>query len=327
MTPKVPATMKAAAIDRFGPPKVLTIHTLPVPQPGPAEVLIALHAAGVGVWDASVRDGSWQPAGRPAFPFVPGTDGAGIVVAKGARVRRFRVGDRVWAYHYANPKGGFYAEYAAVDAEHVGHMPPRLDFLQAGAGATTGLTALQGINDALRVRRGETVLIFGASGAVGTLALQFAKRRRADVLATASGRDAAALLRRLGADGVFDARSDDAVERLRALAPDGIDAALALAGGDTLEQCLGLVRAGGRVAYPNGVEPEPRRRRGVRLLAYNAEHGPQEFERLERAVAEARLIVPIARAYPLSQAAKAHERLEKGHVLGRIILRIRRGNQ
>src|SRR5437879_9113051 len=95
--PAIPATMKAAAIDKFGPPSNLKLHTLPVPKPKPDEVLIALHAAGVGVWDASVRDGSWQPGGRPKFPLVPGTDGAGIVVGKGARVRRFNLGDRVYA--------------------------------------------------------------------------------------------------------------------------------------------------------------------------------------------------------------------------------------
>ncbi len=169
-------------------------------------------------------------------------------------------------------------------------------------------------------------MIFGASGAVGTLAVQFAKRRRARVLATASARNATLLVRRLGADAVIDARSGDAIERLRALAPDGIDAALVLAGGDALEPCLSLVRAGGRVAYPNGVEPEPRRRPRIRLLPYDAIAGPSEFARLGRAVAEARLRVPIAAVYPLSQAAKAHARLEKGHVLGRIVLRIRRGS-
>jgi len=171
--------MKAAAIDRFGPPSVLKLHTLPVPEPGPSEVLIALYAAGVGVWDAEVREGSWRPFGNPKFPRVLGTDRAGIVVAKGARVRRFRVGDRVWACDYANPKGGFYAEYVAVDSQHAGRAPKHLDLLQAGAAATTGLTALQGIDGALHVRAGETVLIYGASGGVGTLAVQFAKRRRA----------------------------------------------------------------------------------------------------------------------------------------------------
>jgi NADPH:quinone reductase-like Zn-dependent oxidoreductase len=323
----VPETMKAAALEKFGGPEVLTLHTLPVPLPGAGEVLIELYAAGVGIWDASVRDGSWRPFGRPRFPLMPGTDGAGIVVQRGPHIRRFDIGDRVWAYHYANPKGGFYAEYVAVNVDHVGNMPGRLDFEQAGAGATTGLTALQGIDDHLRVGRGETVLVFGATGAVGTLAVQFAKRHRARVLTTASTSDGAALLRKLGADGVFDARSKDAAERLRELAPDGIDAALVLAGGGTLETCLDLVRKDGRVAYPNGVWPEPRKRPKLQVRAYNGEAGQREFERLEHAVAQARLFVPVAEVFSLEQAAKAHERLRQGSVLGRIVLNIRPGNR
>ncbi len=322
---RIPGAMNAVALEEFGPPRVLTLHTLPVPVPGPTEVLIELHAAGVGVWDTSVRDGSWKPAGRPRFPLVPGTDGAGVVVLRGSRVRRFKAGDRVWAYHYANPRGGFYAEYAAVDVANVGKMPRRLDMLQAGAGATTGLTALQGIDDALRAVPGETVLIFGATGAVGTLAVQFAKRHRARVIATASYTEGAELLRKLGADRVFDARSSDAAELLRQAAPDGIDAALVLAGGETLEACLDLVRQNGRIAYPNGVWPEPRKRRKIQVIAYNAEPGPREFERLEHAAARARLTVPIAETFPPDQAAKAHERLQQGHILGRIVLRIRQG--
>jgi NADPH:quinone reductase-like Zn-dependent oxidoreductase len=321
----VPETMKAAAVDRFGPPAALTLHTLPVPEPGPREVLIALHAAGVGVWDAAIRDGSWQPAGRSRFPLIPGIDGAGIVTRTGARVRRLAVGDRVYALEFAKPNGGFYAEYVAVDAEHAAPVPRRLDMREAAAAVTTGLTALQGIDDTLRLRRGETVLVFGASGGVGTLAVQFAKRRRARVLATASGRAATALVRPLGADAAVDARSRDAADRLRSLAPDGLDAVLALAGGDELERCLDLVRAGGRVAYPNGIDPEPRRRRGVRLLPFDGVAGRQEFARLDRAVTEARLRVPIAAVYPLAQAAKAHARLERGQILGRVVLEIRRG--
>lgn len=316
-TATIPATMKAAAIDRFGPPSALRLHTLPTPKPGRGQVLIALHAAGVGIWDASIRDGSWQPDGHPKFPLIPGTDGAGIVVAKGPDVRRFRVGERVYANDF-----GCYAEYVAVDADGVGRVPQRLDFKQAGAAATTGLTALQGI-DALRLRRGQTVLIYGASGAVGTLAVQFAKRKQARVLATASGREAAALVRRLGADAVIDARSESAIEQLRKLAPEGIDAALILAGSDSLEHCLDLVRTGGRIAYPNGIEPEPRKRPKIQLIAYDGEAGPREFAQLARAVDEAQLRVPIAAVYPLAQAAKAHTRLERGHVIGRIELQIR----
>src|ERR1700694_1586887 len=125
-------TMRAAAIDRFGPPSVLKLHTLPVPEPGRRGVRIRLDAAAVGIWDADIR-GGWWPQGRPKFPLVLGTDGAGIVDAKGAQGRRFRIGDRVWAYEFINPKGGFYAEYVAVNAEHVGRVPRRLDQLHAGA--------------------------------------------------------------------------------------------------------------------------------------------------------------------------------------------------
>jgi NADPH:quinone reductase len=316
-----PATMKAAAIDRFGPARVLKLHTLPVPAPRPGQVLIALHAAGVGAWDAQVRNGSWRPYGRPRFPLVPGTDGAGFVVAKGAGVRRLRIGERVWAADYAS---GFYTEYVAVNARHAARVPLRLGMLEAGAGLVTGLTALQGIDDALHVRRGDTVLVFGASGAVGTLAVQFAKRRKARVIATASGPKAARLMRRLGADGVFDARASTAVQRLGALAPGGITAVLALAGGGALERCLDLVQPGGRIAYPHGVEPVPQRRSATRLRAYDAVLAPRELARLDRAVREARLRVPIAAMYPLARAAQAHQRLERGHLAGRLILRIRR---
>jgi NADPH2:quinone reductase len=319
----VPATMKAAVIDRFGPPGVLTLRTVPTPDVGPGELLIALHAAGIGIWDAKIRDGTWAE-GDERFPLILGTDGAGTVAAVGPRVRGFAVGERVWAYAYENDKGGFYAQFVVVAAENAAPCPERLDLLHAGAAAVTALTAQQGIDDHLAVRRGETVLVFGGTGAVGTLAIQLARRKGARVLATASGRAAAALVRKLGADGSFDARKPKELGRLPALAPDGIDAVLALAGGDALERCLELVHGGGRVAYPNGVEPPPRKRRGLEVRAYDAAPGRREWRRLDRAVSDARLTVPIAATYPLAQAAKAHARVEKGRALGRVALRVRR---
>jgi NADPH:quinone reductase len=317
-------TMKAAAIDRPGPPSALKLHRLPVPQVAANEVLIALHTAGVGGWDTDIRKGSW-PNGRPKFPFVLGTDGAGIVIGRGARVRRFRKGERVWGYEFANPKGGFYAEYVAVDAQHVGRVPRSLNLLHAGAATVVALTALQGIEAVLRVRRGETVLIFGATGAVGTMAVQFARLRGARVIATATGRKAARLVASLGAQGSFDARAKDAVAKLRALAPQGLDAVLALAGGGTLTRCLDLLKPRGRVAHPNGVEPEPKRgKRRISVKGYDAEASPRHFARLERAATAARLKTPLAAAYPLAQAWRAHARLERGRVIGRVVLRIRR---
>lgn len=317
-------TMKAAAIDRFGPPEVIKLHEVPMPEIAPHEVLIALYGAGVGAWDVEVRTGAWRPKGRPKFPLILGLDGAGVVAAKGSRVRNLHVGDRVWSYDWANKKGGFYAEYVAVDHDLAATIPEHLSLLEAGAGCVTGLTAFQGIEDHLRVRKGETVLIFGATGAVGTLAVQFASRRLAHVVATASHHRGAALARKLGADTVIDARKDDAADKLSEIAPDGIDAVLALSGGENLERLLDLVSDGGRVAWPNGVDPEPRKRRKLEMTSYDAEAGPRDYARLKRAAEEIPLQVPISAIYPLADAAKAHQQLETSQVLGRIVLRIRR---
>ena len=319
----IPDTMKAAAVDRFGPPSALTLHEVPVPRPGPQEVLIAIDTAGVGSWDASIRDGSWRKPGRTRFPLVPGVDGSGVVVARGARVRRVHVGDRVHAYEFGNRQGGFYAEFAAAHASHVSRVPRGLDLRDAAAVATTGLTALQGI-DALEVRRGQSVLIFGASGAVGTMAVQFAARRGAHVIATASGAAAARLVRTLGAHRVIDARRTESTDRLRRLAPDGLDGVFALAGGAGLERCLDFMRPKGRLVHPNGIEPVPMERRTFRVHAFDAIANSREFEKLNRHLGNRRIRVPITAKYPLGKAAQAHRRLEREHVLGRMILQVHR---
>lgn len=315
--------MRAAVMDRFGGPEVLTLRVVPVPALDPSEVLIAVHTAGVGSWDADMREGWWPDGDRPAFPLVLGTDGSGTIAAVGSRVRRFTAGERVYAYSFANPKGGFYAEYVAVAADKAGRPPAHLSLAEAGAVPTTGLTAIQGVDDVLHVRRGEAVVIHGAGGGVGSLAIQFAKMRGARVLATASGRDGVALVRRLGADAAVDGRREDLAAAALAFAPGGVDALLAFAGGKPLTRLLDAVRNGGRVAFPNGVEPAPRKRRGLSLQSYDATPGVREFERLRRAITAARLEVPIAAWYPLAQAAKAHARLAKRHVRGKIVLRVR----
>ena len=317
----IPATMRAAAIDRFGGPQVLSIHTLPVPEPNAQEVLIAVDVAGVGTWDAGQRSGEWAE-GEEDFPLVLGIDGAGTVVAVGARVERVAIGDYVYSYSYSNPKGGYYAEYVAVSAGKVAPVAEALDATSAGALPALGLTALQGVDDALELTDGETVIVHGASGNVGMLALQFAKHRGTRVLATASGPDGVEFVRRLGADEVIDGRRDDIVAAAKRFAPDGVDAVLAFVGGEELTRCLDALRHGGRVAYPNGIEPEPRKRRGLRIKAYDAEVGPREFERLGRTIESAHPEIPIAEVFSLADAAKAHERLDRGHVLGRIVLSI-----
>jgi NADPH2:quinone reductase len=315
--------MKAAAVPRFGPPSLLKIHRVPVPTPGPSEVLIEIDTAGVGVWDASIRSGEWKSPGRTKFPLIPGTDGSGTIAAIGSRVRRFRVGDRVYAYEFGNRQGGFYAEFAVCRAEHAGRAPKTLSFEEAGAVATTGLTAMQGVR-LLRLRKGATVLVFGATGAVGTIAMQLARHAGYRVLATASGKSSTTLVKKLGARGVFDARSKDMAEELRRLAPDGIDGVLAFAGGDALERCLDFVNKGGPVVFPNGVEPEPKARRSMKIKTYDGVASPAEFAALTRLIDRAKIRVPIAGVYPLASANRAHQRLAKGHIDGRLVLRVHR---
>jgi len=307
--------MKAVSIDRRGR---VSIRDVPVPAVGRREVRIAVDTAGVGSWDAEMR-----PEGRERF-LVPGSDGAGLVVAGGAGVRRFRARERVYAYSYLNRKGGFHAELVTVLAKNVARVPRGLGMKDAGAIATTGLTALQGVDDALRLRKGESVIVHGASGGVGTLALQFAKWRGARVLAIASGKDGVRLARRLGADVAVDGKREDLRAAARRFAPTGVDAVLAFVGGKSLARCLDAVKPrGGRLAYPNGVEPVPRKRKAIQVVAYDAVPGVREFERLNRAIVAAKLKVPIAKTYPLERADDAYRFVRRGHVLGKVVLRIR----
>ena len=319
----VPQTMRAAAIDKAGGPEVITLHTLPVPRPDADEVLIAVHTAGVASWDVYVRQHP-EALKHSHFPLVLGTDGSGVIAAVGSQVRGFKPGDEVYTYSWDNPQGGFYAEYVAVPAERVGHLPPGMSLRDAGAIATTALTAIQGIDDNLRIKSGETLIIHGAAGGVGSLAVQFARLRGARVLATATGEDGASFVKRLGADAVVDGRKADIVAAARQFAPGGVDAVLAFAGGDALERCLDALKSGGRVAFPLGVSPEPKPRVELRSATrYNAVAGPAEFERLNQAIIAAKLQVAIEAEYPLADAAKAQQRIEAGHVLGKVVLRIR----
>lgn len=315
-------TMQAVAIDRFGGPETIHLQTLPVPEVGPDEVLIRVESAGVGVWDPFEREGGFARmfGTEPEFPYVLGSEGAGTVVAVGDEVHRFRPGDRVYTAALTNPKGGFYAEYTAVKADNVSHVPDKLTTEQAGVMPVDAITALQGLEDTLGLRPGESVMIFGASGGIGHLAVQLAKRMEARVLAVASGDDGVALAQHLGADAVVDGHQEDVAAAARRFAPEGLDAALVTAGGEATDRALTAMRDGGRVAYPSGVEPEPKARPGVKVNRYDGMPNPQTLEKLNRLIEAGPFEVHVARIFPLDQAAQAHESLDD-HFLGKLALR------
>src|SRR5690349_2624323 len=201
-------TMRAVALDKFGGPESLKIQNMPIPQIEANEVLIRVEAAGVGAWDPFEREGGFvQLTGiKPTFPYVLGTDGAGTIAAVGRDVSRFKEGDRVYAAELANPKGGFYAQYAAVRSDNVSLIPGDLTIEQAAVLPIDGLTALAGLENTLHLQAGESLMVFGASGGIGHLALQLAKRLGAAVFAIGSGDDGVQFAKRLGADSAVDGR-------------------------------------------------------------------------------------------------------------------------
>lgn len=319
MQADIPREMKAAAFDHVGGPEVLHTETLPVPEPRPWQVLVRLDSAGIGVWDPEVRAGDIE-LGRREFPRIIGNDGAGEVVAVGSEVERHRVGDRVFAYSF---EAGFYAEYAALAEYEIAPIPRGLSAEEAGALGADGVTALRGLEDQLHLAPGQALMVYGASGGVGHLAVQLAKRLGARVLAVASGRDGVELVRRLGADAAVDGKRDDVAGAARAFAPGGLDAALVLAHGESLAPALGLVRKGGRIAHPNGVEPAPRAPEGVSLLAYDGEPGRDALERLGQLISSGPgpFHVVLGRVYRLEEAAQAHREVQRHH-LGKLAFRI-----
>jgi NADPH:quinone reductase-like Zn-dependent oxidoreductase len=167
----------------------------------------------------------------------------------------------------------------------------------------------------------DNIVIFGASGGIGHLAVQLAKRMGARVLAVSSGEDGEALVRTLGADAAVDGHGGEVGKVARVFAPEGIDAALVTASGDGLNDALDALRTGARVAYPRGVEPEPQGRPGVSMHAYDGRATPELFERLNRWIEAGPFTVCVSSMYPLDRAAVAHRALGQHH-LGKLALKV-----
>jgi len=312
----IPKTMKAAVAERAGGPSVLKAREVPVPEPDANEILIRVDSAGVGEWDPWLREGA---AG--SFPQVLGSDGAGTVVAVGEKVKGFKVGDHAYGYAINNPKGGFYAEYVAIPEDAAALTPKTLRGEEAGAFAVSGLTALIGL-EKLNLRPGSRLMIIGASGGVGHVALQLAKRMKVKVMAVSSGPDGVELTERLGADVSLDGRKEGLLDAIDKLAPEGLDGALLFTNSEELNKALSKVRKGGGIAWPNGVEPVPTAPSSVKTYSYDGLPEKKLYERLNELVSKGAFHVELSKVYPLERAAQAHKDVEKHH-LGKLAFRIR----
>jgi len=315
--------MRAIVLPRFGGPNLLELQEVEQPVPGPGEVLVRVMASGTNPVDAKLRaNGSWA---NLTPPVILGYDAAGVIEALGPGVHDLAPGDEVWYTPeiFDNP-AGTYAEYEVVPARLVAPKPKGLGFVEAAAVPLAGGTAWEAVIRRLALRPGETVLIHGGAGGVGSFAVQFARAAGARVLATASAGNLETL-HALGADLVIDYRADDLAQTVLAATDGrGADAAFDIEGTDRVARCLPLLRPGGRVACI--LPPQ-----GDLTLLYQkniALHGvflARERERLEemRPLFERGQARPIIdEVLPLEQVRRAHERLDSGHGRGKIVLEV-----
>ncbi|GAA4936600.1 NADPH:quinone reductase-like Zn-dependent oxidoreductase [Nonomuraea thailandensis] len=303
--------MRAAAFAEPGGPDVLKVMELPAPQAGPGQVRVRVRAAGVQPFDAAVRAG-WLPPylGEMGYPRIPGNEFAGVVDQVGEDVTGVAVGAEVLGFTALSS----YAEYVVVPAANVTAKPAKVPWEVAG-GLTAGVQTAELAIDGVGLAEGETLLVHGAAGSVGTAAVQIARRRGATVIGTAreANHD---YLRALGAVPVV--YGEGLADRVRALAPGGVDAALDGAGGHALEVSMELVRDRARIVTL--VEHGRAAELGVRLV-----QGDRSAERLGRYAAlyaKGAFAFPVRRTYRLEEAAQAHREIETGHGQGKIVITI-----
>ncbi len=307
--------MLAVVANRYGDPDVLELTELPVPEPAAGEVLVHVQASGTNPVDAECRQGQAAPWFDEG-PYIWGWDISGIVTAIGPGVTRFAPGDAVYGMPRFPSQARAYAEYVTAPVEDLAAMPGSVGHVGAAALPLCGLTALQ-VLDLAGASAGQRVLVNGAAGGVGHLAVQLAKARGCHVIGVARtvNHD---FVRRLGADEVIDYSEQNVAETV-----SGIDVAIDLVGVDSLLQ---TVRSGGVLApvpgAARGAGPleEAAAERGVRVLRHVVHPDGPALEHLADLAEDGHLSAEIAQVLPLEDAALAHKLLEAGHARGKIVL-------
>ena len=304
--------MKAIKIHEFGGPEVLKYEDIPEPQPGPGEIRIKIIAAGVNPIDWKIRSGY---IGELPLPIIMGLDVAGLVDAVGEGEVSFQPGEKVFA-KVSIGQGG-YAEYTVVNSTQVAQKPKSIGFVESAAIPTAGLAAWQSLFDIAGLKKGQSVLIHGAAGGVGTFAVQFAKWKGAYVIGTASSENAQ-FLKSIGADEVIDYKN----QRFEDLVGN-LDVVLDTIGGDTFERSWGVLKPGGFLvttvaSIPEG-DPE---KYGVRAKTLMTRPDGKELAQIAAIIDEKKIKPIVTTVLPLTDARKAHEMSESRHARGKIVLRV-----
>lgn len=313
--------MRAVVVERFGGPDVLELKEIERPEPGPGELLVRVVCAGTNPVDAKLRQ--FGGGARVSAPVVLGYDVSGVVEAVGPGVKRFQPGDEVYyMLEVFGARPGAYAEYNVVPEEWVARRPASLSHEEAAAVPLACGTAWEGIVRRLQVQPGETVLIHGGAGGVGSFAVQLAKACGARVIATA-GPQNQETLRRLGADVAVDYTKEDPVAAAReATGGEGVDAVLDTVGGDTIARSTGAVKPFGRLATvldPQG--PLPRfSLKNLTLYGILITPDAGRLEAMGRLIDQGKLRPLMDQVLPLERVQEAHRRLDTGHGRGKVVL-------
>lgn len=310
-----PSTMKAIVIHAYGGPEALKYElAAPVPQPKENQVLVKVIAAGVNPVDAAIRTGKYADVFGTTLPLVPGYDIAGIVAKIGAKVTRFKVGDAVYAYPMW---GGGYAEYDVVDEAETALKPKSISFADAAGVPLAALTAWQALIDNAKIDKGQTVLIHGGSGGVGSSAVQIAKARGAKVIATASTANQD-LLEQLGADVALDYTK----QKFEDVAHE-VDVVLDCVGKDTLQRSYGVVKKGGFIAtIVARLDQAELDKHGIRGTSVSVKPNGAELTEIARLIDEKKIKPITSQVLPLTDAVKAQEQAATHHTRGKIVLKV-----
>jgi NADPH:quinone reductase-like Zn-dependent oxidoreductase len=303
--------MKAIRIHEFGGPDVLKYEDVPKPKPGPGEIRIRVVAAGVNPMDWKVRRGGMNLP----LPMIMGIDVAGVVDSLGPEVSAFQQGDQVFA-KISLGQGG-YAEYTVTNTSQAAIKPRSIGFVEAAAIPTAGLAAWQSLFDIAGLQKGQSVLIHGAAGGVGSFAVQFAKWKGAHVIGTASSGNAE-FLKRIGADGVIDYKA----QRFEDVVHD-MDVVMDTIGGDTFERSWSVLKPGGFLVTTVASVPEgAAKAHGVHAKGLMTKPDGSELAQIAAIIDEKHIKPVVTAVLPLADARKAQEMSESRHTRGKIVLRV-----
>jgi NADPH:quinone reductase-like Zn-dependent oxidoreductase len=311
-----PSTMKAVVVNEYGGPEVLKYQDAPRPEPKEDEILVHVVAAAVNPVDSYVRQGMFAKRGLDNRPLIIGYDIAGDVVKTGGNAKKFKPGDAVYCY-LSVMRGGGYAEFAVAKESETALKPKNLSFEEASGVPLAGTTAWQALIDSAKIARGQTVLIHGGSGGVGSFAIQIAKAQGAKVIATASTAHQPTL-KQLGVDQAIDYTTT----KFEDVARD-VDVVLNCVRADALGRSYPVVKKGGTIVSITD-EPDEAEcaKRGLTCSRLGAHPDAKVLQELANLIEAGKMKSIVSQTFPLSEASKAHQQIETHHTLGKIVFKV-----